>query len=346
MRGLLVLIAVAMGGLGHGACAATPDRATPDHATLQRIRADGVLRCGSVIRPGLAFPGADGIWRGLNVEICRAVAVAVLGPGARTEFHSYASDKDFGRVRRGDDELAFLTMSELAGNDLTGAVLPGPPVFYLSDGIMVWDTSPARHVADLAGVMVCAEPGTGPERTLAGYFRAHRLALNFSGWQEAEEMMDAFDVGRCPAIAQEVTALAALRLTSEAEGHPARILPERLSATPLLATTSLGDGGLTDGGLIDGGRGDAGWSAVVAWTIATLLHADQTPDDGAGDDALAVRAPALGLEAGWQRRVIEAVGSYGTIYRDTLGEGSPLDLPRGLNAAWDQGGLLCPPAAE
>jgi len=300
--------------------------------TLDRVRAEGVLRCGGVIRPGLAFPTSDG-WHGLTVEICRAVAVAAIGPGARIEFHGYALGPDFARARRGDDALSFLTTSELLANDLAGAVNPGPPVFYATDGVMVWESSPARHLADLSGVMVCAEPGTGPERALAAWFRAHRLTLNFSGWQEAEEMMDAFNVGRCPAIAQETTALAALRLTSEREGHPARILPEPLSATPVLAVTGLNEGA---------------WSAVVAWTIYTVMRAERAASDGPGGgaDALGIRAASLGLADGWQASVIKAVGDYGAIYRRNLGDESPLELPRGLNADWEDGGLLCPPWAE
>jgi general L-amino acid transport system substrate-binding protein len=293
--------------------------------TLDRVRADHVLHCGGAIRPGLAFPAADHSWQGLEVEICRAVAVAANGPDARIAFHSYVSAKDFARLASGQDALGFLTGSELLANGLAGAMLPGPAVFYVADGIMVWQSSPARHIADLSGTMVCAEPGTGPERALAAYFRAHHFALNFSGWQEAEEMMDAFDVGRCPAVAQEITALAALRLNSESEGHPARILPETMAASPLLAVTGLGDGA---------------WSAIVAWTIDTLLQGETDPD------ALAIHAPELGLAPGWQARVIATVGHYGDIHRRTLGEDSPLELPRGLNARWDEGGLLCPPSAQ
>jgi general L-amino acid transport system substrate-binding protein len=328
---IALLAAAALGG------GAAPPRARadgPTGATLARVRAQGTVRCGGVMRPGLAFPGEDGKLQGLMVDICRAIAVAAIGPNGSSEFHGYVTPADGGRVARGEDDVAFMTASELAradaaGRGLPGSVLLGPAVFILSDGVMVWDSSPARHVADLSGTMVCAEPGTGPERMLAAYFAARGFKLDFSAWQEAEEMMDAFSVGRCPAIAQENPALAALRLHSESDGHPARILPEPLSATPLLAVTSPTDGA---------------WSAAVAWTIDALTLAERAGPAEA--DALPVDAPGLGLAGDWPARVLKAVGTYGDIYRRHLGDLSPLDLPRGLNAGWEQGGLLCPPDVQ
>ena len=56
---------------------------------LDRVRAEGVLRCGGAVRPGLAFPDPDGKLAGLEVDLCRAVATAVLGSSARVEFHPY-----------------------------------------------------------------------------------------------------------------------------------------------------------------------------------------------------------------------------------------------------------------
>ncbi|MDX1743668.1 MAG: amino acid ABC transporter substrate-binding protein, partial [Ruegeria sp.] len=48
----------------------------------------------------------------------------------------------------------------------------------------------------------------------------------------------------------------------------------------------------------------------------------------------------LGLESGWARAAIEAVGNYGELYERHLGKDTPLAFERGLNAQWSQGGLL------
>ncbi len=310
---------------GVALCAAAPAGA----ATMDRVRGDGVVRCGGVIRPGLAFPAADQTWQGLEVDLCRAVAVAVLGANAKIEFHSYFTDKDFARLASGADDLAFLTGSEIHANNMFGAVLPGPAVFYETTRLMVQEDNPARHVADLRDTRICAEPGTGPERNLQEYMARNAIPFRQSMWQEVEEMMDAFNVGRCPAVAGEETALAALRLDSEAEGHPARVLPEPLAAAPISIATPAGD---------------PAWAAVAHWTVQTVLTAERSPR--VQGPRLPVPAPPLGLQPGWQDRVIEAVGTYPEAFNRSLGAGSPLELPPGLNARWDGGGLFAPPAVE
>ena len=135
-------------------------------------------------------------------------------------------------------------------------------------------------------------------------------------------MLDAFTVGRCPAVAMETTALAAQRADGAAQGHPVRILPEPLAATPVLAVTGLDD---------------ARWASIVAWSIATVMQPQA--------EALPVPGNGLGLTAGWQARAL-AGGSYDAIVARNLGASSPLRLPPALNASWRDGGVNVPPAAE
>ncbi len=293
-------------------------------ATVDQVRAAGVLHCGGAPRFGLAGPAAAGGMAGLEVDLCKAIAAAVLGDGARSEFHPYALAQDFERLRRGDDAVAFVTGSELLANSLLDAVVPGPAVFHQANGVMVAADHPAQHLSDLAGTMVCAEPGTGPERTLLSYFRSRGIAISYSGWQEEEEMLDAFEVGRCPAVALEMTALAAQRADGLPGGRTIRILPEPLSATPILAVTGIDD---------------ARWAAIVAWSVQAVMQ------QGAGAEPLPMPGQSLGLTPGWQARAA-AGGAYDALLARNLGAGSPLRLPAALDASWRDGGLTCPPGAE
>ena len=301
---------------------------------LDRIRSEGVLHCGGVVRPGLAFPAPDGSWQGLEVDVCQAMAVAVLGPHGRSQFHGYTdAAASFDPVRRGGDAVAFLTVPEMLAQSLLSSVLPGPPVFFISSGAMVPANSPAHRLDGLGGQRVCAEPGTGPERTLRAWFAAQAVAIHFVPFQEAEEMQDGFYNGHCDAILAELPRLAALALQAAADGHPARLLPDLVGPNPVLAATPLGD---------------SQWSAAAAWAIATLQRAETQgrPGPAGGPDPLPLPAAALGLAGGWQAAMLAAAGSYADIYRRTLGAGSPLDLPRGPNALSTAGGLICPPFTE
>ena len=301
---------------------------------MDRVQQAGAVECGGVIRPGLAFPARDGTWHGLEVDICHAVAVAVLGSQARYLFHGYSEvAASYGPLRRGEHELAFLTASEMLAQTLVADLVPGPPVFFTATGVMVHAGSPAARLAELAGQRVCAEPGTGPERVLRAWFAASGVAADMVPFQEAEEMQDGFYGGRCDAIANELPRLAALRLQADADGHPARLLPDAAGADPILAATP---------------RGDGQWSAVVAWAVGSLQRAETLgqPGPGGGADPLPLAGAALGLAPDWQATMLAATGSYAALYDRNLGARSPLELPRGLNALWTAGGLFCPPFSE
>ena len=111
---------------------------------LDRVRQSGIVHCGAPVRPGLAIPDRDGNWHGLDVDMCRAVAVAVLGPAAKIDFHPYASmTRTFDAVRSGQDDISFLTASEILAERALPAVLPGPPVFFLTTSMLVLAASPA-----------------------------------------------------------------------------------------------------------------------------------------------------------------------------------------------------------
>ncbi len=301
-------------------------------SVLDRVKARGVVLCGSVERPGLAHLGGDGQWHGLNVDICRAVATAVLGSPERIEFHRYQSPKQFEAVSTGRDDLYFLTASEIIEHGLAGKLVPGPTVFIESDGVMVKSNSPIQHVGDLAGDSICYMIASSGERSLEAYFDSIHRTWDHRAFSEDGEMNDSYNVQHCHAVAGEVTTLAATRLQG-GDSRSSRILPEPLTVFPVMATTSTLDGQ---------------WSALVIWTIHTLISAErpETKWYTGGIRAMPISAPELGLGKDWQQRLVAGVGDYGEIYERNLGNRSPFKLERGFNANQVNGGLLLSPFIE
>ena len=310
-------------------------------SVLDRIRHEDVLQCGGVVRPGLAFAAQDGTWHGLEVDLCHAIAVAALGVPGKFAFHGYAeAPASYDRLRHGDEDLAFLTGSEILAQGLLASIVPGPPVFFDTTGVMVHAAFNANWLGDLNGKRVCVEPGTGPERVaraaVAATARVVRrpLAVTFVPFQEAGEMLDGFYNGHCDAIVDYSTRLAVLRLQADAAGHPARLMPTAIDADPLLAATPLADGQ---------------WTAIVAWAVATLQLADQRHGSNAvpsdATDALPLDGTALGLAADWQAAMLAANGSYGEMFDRNLGSSSRLDMPKLLNGL-SLGGLFTPPRTQ
>jgi len=298
---------------------------------VDRIKAQGVVRCGGEPRPGLVSVRPDGRAMGLYLDVCRAIAAAVLGPTGRLEFRQYDSSKAYDTVRNGNDDVYFLSGAEILEENLAGKVLPGPPVFYETTAVMVADNSPVHQLADLAGKPICFSLGSNAERHLEGWFAAHHLDFNHMGYQEDVELYDTYNAQVCHGLAAEATTLAEVRLDGGVNHLRSRILPESLATFPILAAT---------------GTQDAEWSAIVAWVVHTLVRAElpEAKWAASGLDSLRIPAPELHLDQDWQKRVIGAVGSYGDIYRRNLGEGSPYKLTRGANnASVREGGLLIAP---
>lgn len=299
-------------------------------SVIERVKARSVVRCGSVERPGLASADGHGRWRGLNVDVCRAIAVAVLGSPDRIDYHVYETPKQFDAVRNQEDDVYFLTGSEIDEQKLAGKVVPGPTIFVETDTVMVPSSSAAHNVCDLTGKTICFMIGSLTERSINAYFDTlHKNWLRMP-YSEDGEMNDAYNVQRCNAIAGEITTLAATRVDRGVNRLSSRLLQEPLSVFPVMAAT---------------GTNDAQWSAIVAWTVDTLISAErpETRWYAGGAGAMPVAAPELGLDKGWQRRVLETVGNYGDIFERHLGKGSQLKLDRGLNANQFSGGLLLSP---
>jgi len=298
-------------------------------SVLDRVKARGVIYCGVVARPGLADEGGGAGWHGLEIDIGRAIAAAVLSSPDKVEFHAYATDEDFVEGAKSDDVL-FLTGSEIADHRLAGLIVPGPAVFVESQGVMVPGGSDIQHLKDLKNRSICFYIGSPSENELNAYAQSAGLSVFRRPFSELGEMVDAYAAQNCEAIAGEVTDLAAIRDEKEVRHLASRILPETLADFPVVAAT---------------GTTDAQWSSLVAWTVYTLISGErqQSPWYAGGAGAMPVDATELGLPKGWQSTVLKAVGNYGDIFRRNLGSGSPLNLDRGIHVDRVEPGFLVSP---
>jgi general L-amino acid transport system substrate-binding protein len=286
---------------------------------LDRVKAGGVIRCGAVARPGLLMPSPDGAPTGLLA--CSSISVVRSGsppPALPSRLRSASTiptgpSTPFGK---GATTSSFLSGAEIVDQTLAGFLVPGPPVFHETTALIVAGDSPVERPSDLAGRSICFLQGDVSHRHLEAYFAARRLAFQRMGYQEEDELHDAFDARQCQAWAAEVTTLAAVRLEGGKTLRGGRILSEPLASFPIIAATGTSDGA---------------WSALVFWTIATLIDADRPYRDWAagGLDSLPIAAAPIGIAAGWREAVLAATGSYQTRFRRNVGQDSPLDIPRG-----------------
>jgi general L-amino acid transport system substrate-binding protein len=102
-------------------------------------------------------------------------------------------------------------------------------------------------------------------------------------------------------------------------------------------------------------QGDDQWYDIIKWVTYATFNAeelgvssenvDEMRDSNNPDIQRLVGKDAkigvkLGLDNDWAYRIIKQVGNYKEIYDNNFGEKSPLNLPRGLNKLWTDGGLI------
>ena len=311
--------------------------------TLEAIKARGQLVCG--VNTGLAgFSATDsnGRWSGLDVDICRATAAAVLGDGNKVKYVPLNAQQRFTALQSGEVDLLARNTTFTLTRDAALGLHMTAVTFYDGQGFMVPVKSRIRSALQLKGQTVCVQSGTTTEKNLSDYSRAHKLNLKPVVFEKFEAATGAYFAGRCAAYTTDASGLASTRAKEARNPADHLILPELISKEPM-------------GPMVR--RGDDDWFAIVKWVVYGLLEAEEygvtqanaermkSSDDpavkrllGSGEDL----GKLLGLDRDWLLRAVKTTGNYGEIFERNVGAQSALKLPRGANQLWNRGGLMYP----
>lgn len=354
------VLSLALAGCGREAESPEPDPApalkTPAVArdfaptaspTLETVRRRGHVICG--VHEGLAgFAVRDvrGVWRGFDVDICRAVAAAVLGDANAVRFRALSAQSRFAELQDGSVDLlsrnTSWTLSRDAGLGLDFAAI----TYYDGQGFLAPRSLNLTSADELNGARICVQVGTAAETNLADYFRARGLEFTPVTLDDEGAARAAYEAETCDVFTADVSALASARsLMSNPNAHV--ILPTVISKEPLGPVVR---------------QDDPAWTDIVRWTVNALIIGEElgltssTTEEAreGGVDPEARRllgvegnlGALLGLEADWAYQVLTQVGAYNEIFRSNLGADSGLKLERGLNALWsaaDPGLIYAPP---
>ena len=312
--------------------------------TLADVRARGVLRCGvRVDAPGFAYVDEKGVTRGFDVELCHALAAAVLGDPSKIETRPLLVRDALSQLRVGAFDVLTHGLTWTFTRDNCGGVTFVTTWFYDGLGFMVRRSSGITSARQLDGATICIIVGAAGDTSIADYLRANNMRYQVVGFADVAESRHAYDDGRCDAWTSDVGNLAARGLElKKREDHV--ILPETIERSPLGPVVR---------------KDDPQWFDIVRWTIYALIEAEDLGITQANVEdmqrnskhpevqRLLGATDALGskddLSSDWAYNAIKAVGNYGEIYDRYLGPNTRLALDRGLNLLWKDGGLLYTP---
>lgn len=311
------------------------------HPVLDRIRAAHAFSCGLAKEEEDYSRATDhGNRAAFDIDLCKAVAVAVLGPGAKLVLKNYPDEPYAVRALRTGEIDMLATASDSVGNTAIDLLLTRP-VFYDGQGMLTTNDPARRTPLDLAGKKVCFLTGSAAEEGLHAYAEKNNISYVWYPFSEAGEMEAAFFTGNCDAVTGDISQLANTRTIDPRRANDFKVLPQTMRQDPL-ATATLGS--------------DVRLAAIVNWTMQTLIAAESLGITMANAKTMSTTATrpelqailgqrfgsgtALGLDPYWGASVIAAVGNYGEVFDRDLGAHSTLGLDRGENRQSTEGGLI------
>ncbi|HEX6980933.1 MAG TPA: amino acid ABC transporter substrate-binding protein [Alphaproteobacteria bacterium] len=319
---------------------ATAAPASAQQSTLDAVKSKGFLQCGvNTGLPGFSAPDSQGVWRGLDVDLCRAVAAAVLGDANKVRFTPLTAQQRFTALQSGEVDIlsrnTTWTMSRDAslGIDFVGVN------FYDGQGFMVPRKLGVKSAKELNGASVCVQPGTTTELNLTDYFRANNMQFTPVVIEKLEEVTGAYFAGRCDVYTTDVSGLASTRMAQAPNPNDHVILPEVISKEPLGPSVR---------------QGDDRWADIVKWSFYAMLEAEELGLTSKNiDEHMNSQNPAiqrfvgatgdfgkmLGIDNKWAYNIIKQVGNYAESYERNI---APLGIERGINKLWKDGGLMYP----
>ncbi len=310
--------------------------------TLDSIRQKDMVNCG--VNTGLAgFAQADaqGKWSGIDVDLCKAIAAAVLGSPDKVRYTPLSAPQRFTALQSGEIDILSRNTTFTLTRDSSLGLSQTVATFYDGQGFMAPAQLGIKNLKQLKGLTVCAQSGTTTEKNLTDFSKTNKLDIKPIVFEKIEAANAAYFAGRCKAYTTDVSGLASIRSKEAKNPKDHVILTELISKEPM-------------GPMVR--RGDDEWLNIVKWVIYGLMEAEEFGVTSTNVEQLKANSSdpkilrmlgktedtgkLLGLDRDWLARALTSTGNYGEIFERNVGEKTALGLKRGLNAQWDKGGLM------
>ena len=294
--------------------------------------------------PGFSAADSQGVWAGLDVDVCRAVAATLLNDSLKVKYTPLNAAQRFAVLQAGEIDVLSRNSTWTLSRDASLGLHFTGVTYYDGQGFMVPKKSKITSATKLKGATVCVQSGTTTEKNLNDYSKVMKLNMKPVVFDTQEATNKAYFSGRCQAYTTDASGLASVRNKEATNPDDHLILPDLISKEPLGPSVR---------------RGDDEFFAIVKWVAYVLIEAEEYGITQANVDQLKSSSTdpvvqrilgtsedtgkLLGLDKEWAYRAIKAVGNYGEMFERNVGPKSTLKLPRGLNNQWNKGGLMYAP---
>jgi general L-amino acid transport system substrate-binding protein len=312
--------------------------------TLEDVQKRGAVSCGvSTGLAGFSQKGEKGNWSGLDVDVCRGVAAAVLGDASKVQYKPLTAKERFTALQSGEIDILSRNTTWTHTRDTSLGLNFAGVIYYDGTGFMISKKLGVKSATELSGANACIQAGTSTELAIADYFRENNMKYKAVTFDTSDQTRAGFESGRCDLLVSDQSQLYALRIGLK-DPSAAIVLPEVISKEPLGPVVR---------------QNDDVWFNIVKWVVNASIEGEyQGVTSANADDIKANGKPGqkrllgsegdlgekLGIPADWAYQVIKQVGNYSESFERNVGQGSALKIKRGLNAQWNNGGILYSPA--
>ncbi len=305
---------------------------------LGRIRDHGHMVCGTTNDvAGYGSLDNAGANDGFEIDLCRAVAVAVFGSPDAVEFRIIGSAAERGpSLASGEIDILAWVNTWSTSRDATWGGNFVHTTLYDGQGFAVPAALGIESAHDLRGASVCVAQGTTTELNLEDFNREYQLGMNVVTFETFEASIAAYVAGQCDAYTTDRTFLLGEIIAAGGAQDEHVVLPETISEEPISLAVP---------------HGDDQWFDIVKSVIGVLIYAEaydihsgNVPSTSTGSTSV---DRLFGLEGSWGQEslgltqtvaqdVVREVGNYGEVYERHFGSGG-LGVPRppgSRNALW------------
>jgi len=311
--------------------------------TLDAVKKKGFIQCGvSDGLPGFSSVDDKGNFKGIDVDVCRAVAAALFGDATKVKFTPLTAKERFTALQSGEIDVLSRNTTWTLNRDTAQGFNFTAITYYDGQGFLVNKKLGVKNGKELDGATVCIQAGTTTELNLSDYFRANKMKYTPVTYDKSDESAKALESGRCDVLTSDQSQLYAQRVKLS-KPDDFVVLPEVISKEPLAPLVR---------------HGDDEWFDLVKWSQFALVNAEDLGINSKNVDEMKKstnpdvkrflgvegdKGKDLGLSNEWAYNIVKQVGNYGEVFERNIGQDSPLKIMRGLNALWSKGGLQYAP---
>ena len=312
-------------------------------AGLRYIKTRGTVRCGTDLQSKFyAYKDEDGLWRGIDVDLCKAISWAVFNRPDRFQMVDIKKDAINHALQKNKIDVMFGVDSFSALQEITQKNMTIDITYYERQMFAAHKIDGATSMEAYKGAKVCTVRGSEDFQNVNTYSRLYKLDFTPLVFHSSYRAKEAFLLNRCQLLTGNTSFLQDVVENKSSQSKDVVLLPESIAIKPVYALVSKDNNTLR---------------ISLKWIFNALKSAESNEINSQnvkvfiGSKDIAVQNllgdnPHLwnkfGLSPNWVRNAIADIGNYGEIYERNFGKDSPLGLKRRENNLIKNHGLIIP----